>query len=200
MLKEKLLGKTASPADKRIARKKEQTKLIEAQQPLRRPILQLLADRDKAQTFQSLVYSLNDSEREIRNQLVQLRDDGLIKKNNSPTYSMTIVGEIALRDHNAFGKKMPRPKTPTKEQTAAFLRAALGEAIVSKDKPESKAERLELISEQALATLDVQLIKDIEAAIKKNNTKLALRLSLKPERVGSSLAQDLFSPREPERS
>jgi DNA-binding MarR family transcriptional regulator len=163
---------TGLDAKRRVSRRRREIQEIEKTEPLQRRILRALAA--SPQTPSELARQLEASKEGISRLLTQLHDDALVERGRvegdarRKLYRLTPEGETAFGRHLAFGKREPRPRPPTHEQTIALLRAALENAVRLRrqaNRLDDAAARMRLVLEQARELADNALLVDTLAEL-----------------------------------
>jgi DNA-binding MarR family transcriptional regulator len=145
----------AALAQARVARRERETSEIERRDPLRRRILQALAD-DGPATPTDIRRALDSPQESISRYLRKLARSGLVQAievqadKRQRLYELTREGEAQLGAHRAFGKPEPTPQAPTVAETVGFLRVVLRDAVAMR----RRAERLQD------ATANIRIVMD----------------------------------------
>lgn len=151
-------------SDARVQRKKALVRRIESNDPIRRRILDLLAQGPDRPG--NIAQAIGSTRPLVSRSLAALSKEGLVSYRQLPDdrrqreYSLTIDGSISLREHRAFGELEKPAALPDNDALVAFLSASLAEAILLRRRANELAEaigRMELILAQAIALNAVPL-------------------------------------------
>lgn len=142
----------------RRRRRSEELGALEGREPLRRRILEVLADGPLASS--AIAEEIEARRESVSRKLTELRDEGLIEgasgglDRRRRTYSITAQGELELSEHRAFGPSDPTPEPASTAEANAYLCSALQRAVGMRRRTNRRSEaieRLNVICEQAEA-------------------------------------------------
>jgi DNA-binding MarR family transcriptional regulator len=143
--------------DARVARQRQAIAAADAREPLRRRILDALAQAPSSSptTLATIVAAEPES---VSRLLTRLRDEGAVSveqdrdDRRKRRYRLTAEGEIELSRHRAFGARPELPPPLAAEDSAGFLEMALESAVDMRRKTnrlDDAAARLRVIADQA---------------------------------------------------
>lgn len=165
-------GKAAEQAVQRLTRRREQVRLREQAEPLRRRVLEALAEAPAISSV--LAQTLGVARETVSRQLTALRKASLVQTRpvlgdaRQREYFLTVEGEIELSQHRAFGAPESPPPDPSDLQTLRFLKSALDKAVKMRrktNKLDDAATRLSSVVEQAKKANAQELIVEAVAEL-----------------------------------
>jgi DNA-binding transcriptional ArsR family regulator len=140
----------------RLERQRREARELDRREPLRRRILEALADAPA--TPAALAESVSAAKESTSRTLQSLLKGGLVQigevegDRRMRLYALTREGEARLSKQRAFGAPGDPPSPPNHEETLRFMRAALGNAVRMRRETnalQDAAARLHLVVEEA---------------------------------------------------
>lgn len=148
--------RTKASGAERVARERAEIASIEKQVPLRRRLLEELAQGPR--TPKALTQATQAATESVSRQLKELQAQALVQMAASEgdrrlrPYALTRAGEVQLSRHRAFGSPKPLPPKPTDKDAYQFLCGALLNAVRMRrhaNRLSEAGERLEIVLKEA---------------------------------------------------
>lgn len=178
-------GSGGSRAAARVAREREDAQAFEGREPLRRRVLEALAET--AATPRALAGFVGAANESVSRVMGSLQKDGLVQAGavegdkRLRLYSLTREGEIRLNKLRTFGVPQDPATPPTSEETLSFLYTALRNAVRMRRESNSlkdAGDRLRVIVEEAqrlgLHELELEAMAELATTLRQERQMDAL--------------------------